>query len=315
MFGVAWAFVAHTDSRFDPEMLCRYVRAYQEVQPLTIGELWAIAITLRIVLVENLRRLAERIVHSRAARAGSRRPRRPVAGRWRARGRTGGGGTCAITSARRCRTPSQSNSCTDCATRIPRITPALTWLDQRLAAQGTTADAVVRDEHQRQGAASVTVRNIITSMRLISDVDWTELFERISLVDEVLAAGSGFRDMDFPTRNLYRSAIEELARGSKRTETRRRAQRGPGGKASRSAAGAGVVEERRGDPGYHLLAGGRRAFEAAIGFRPPPAHLARTLEPGARHWRLCRRRRCRRRDPPRVAAGRARRSWDSVERG
>ena len=103
----------------------------------------------------------------------------------------------------------------------PRITPALTWLDRHLAAQGTTADAVVRDEHQRQGAGSVTVRNIITSMRLISDVDWTELFERVSLVDDVLAAGSTFRDMDFPTRNLYRSAIEELARGSELHGNRR----------------------------------------------------------------------------------------------
>src|SRR5579859_966811 len=61
VLGVAWAFVAHTDSRFDPDMLCRYVRAYQEVQPLLIGELWAFAVTLRIVLIENLRRLAEEI--------------------------------------------------------------------------------------------------------------------------------------------------------------------------------------------------------------------------------------------------------------
>jgi cyclic beta-1,2-glucan synthetase len=68
VFGVAWAFVAHTDSRFDPEMLRRFVRAYQEIQPLTIGELWAVAITLRIVLVENLRRLGERVVFNRAAR-------------------------------------------------------------------------------------------------------------------------------------------------------------------------------------------------------------------------------------------------------
>src|SRR5437879_2652876 len=68
VFGVAWAFVAHTDSRFDPEMLTRFLRAYQRVQPLTIGELWAVAITLRIVLVENLRRGAKRIVDSRAAR-------------------------------------------------------------------------------------------------------------------------------------------------------------------------------------------------------------------------------------------------------
>ena len=44
------------------------MRAYQTVEPLTIGELWAVAITLRIVLVENLRRVAQRIVASRAAR-------------------------------------------------------------------------------------------------------------------------------------------------------------------------------------------------------------------------------------------------------
>ena len=45
------AWVAHTDSDFDAEMLFRYVQAYQEVPPLTIGELWAISITLRIVLI------------------------------------------------------------------------------------------------------------------------------------------------------------------------------------------------------------------------------------------------------------------------
>ena len=68
VFGIAWAFVAHTDSHFDPDTLVRFVRAYQAVQPLTIGELWAVAITLRIVLVENLRRAAHRILSSRIAR-------------------------------------------------------------------------------------------------------------------------------------------------------------------------------------------------------------------------------------------------------
>src|ERR1700689_3659207 len=68
VFGIAWAFVAHTDSRFDPQMLCRFIQAYQRVQPLTIGELWAVAITLRIVLVENLRRSADRIAGGRAER-------------------------------------------------------------------------------------------------------------------------------------------------------------------------------------------------------------------------------------------------------
>ena len=27
VFGIAWAYVAHTDSRFDPDLLCRFVDA------------------------------------------------------------------------------------------------------------------------------------------------------------------------------------------------------------------------------------------------------------------------------------------------
>ena len=68
----------------------------------------------------------------------------------------------------------------------------------------------VQEEHQRQGASNVTVRNIITSMRLMSDVDWAEFFESVSLVDEALNASGDFAAMDFATRNLYRNAIEEL---------------------------------------------------------------------------------------------------------
>ena len=69
VYGLAWAYVAHTDSRFEMETIQRFVRAYQRVQPLTIGELWAVAIHLRVALVENLRRLSQLIIRSRQARA------------------------------------------------------------------------------------------------------------------------------------------------------------------------------------------------------------------------------------------------------
>jgi cyclic beta-1,2-glucan synthetase len=266
VLGVAWAFVAHTDSRFDSEMLTRYVRAYQEVQPLTIGELWAVAITLRIVLVENLRRLAERIVHSGVARHQADNFADRLLG---AGGRAAESVAAVLATLERF--PLSDAFAVELLHRLrdqdPGITPALTWLDQRLGMQGMTADAVVRDEHNRQGTGTVTVRNIITSMRLISDVDWTELFEGISLVDDALAGGSGFLEMDFPTRNLYRSAIEELARGSNRTELE---VAHCAVQAAQQAACADAEDQRRGDPGYHLVAGGRRGFEATIGFRPPP---------------------------------------------
>jgi cyclic beta-1,2-glucan synthetase len=68
VYGLAWALVAHTDSRLDRPALVRFVGAYQRVQPLTIGELWAFPIMLRLVLIENLRRSAEQIAHARIAR-------------------------------------------------------------------------------------------------------------------------------------------------------------------------------------------------------------------------------------------------------
>ena len=69
VYALAWAYVAHSDSRFEAETLGRFVRAYQSVQPIGIGELWAVAIHLRIVLVENLRRLSARVVRARHSRA------------------------------------------------------------------------------------------------------------------------------------------------------------------------------------------------------------------------------------------------------
>src|SRR5215472_9114704 len=69
VYAVAWTFVEHTDSRFDSEALRRFVAAYQRVRPLTIGELWAIAISLRLVLVENLRRMVDGIERRREERA------------------------------------------------------------------------------------------------------------------------------------------------------------------------------------------------------------------------------------------------------
>jgi cyclic beta-1,2-glucan synthetase len=58
IFGLVWAHVAHTDSHFDPALLTDFVNEYQQVQPLTIGELWAVAISLRLILIENLRRIS-----------------------------------------------------------------------------------------------------------------------------------------------------------------------------------------------------------------------------------------------------------------
>ena len=77
---------------------------------------------------------------------------------------------------------------------------------------------MVRLEHQQLAAMNVTVRNVITSMRLISAFDWAEFFESVSFVDAILWTDNGFAAPDFATRDRYRRAIEELSQGSQQDE-------------------------------------------------------------------------------------------------
>jgi cyclic beta-1,2-glucan synthetase len=274
VYGVAWAFVAHTDSQFDPEALRNFIDAYQRVQPLTIGELWAVAISLRVILVENLRRLARQIVRSRLARseADALADRLMIPEDDSEPASTAGlleliGGTHLAPA-----------FIVQLLQRLrdlrPHVRPVGEWLEQRLAAQSLSPAEIVMAEHQSQAAASATVRNIITSMRLVSAFDWSVFFERVSLVDAAMRARSDFGAMDFETRDAYRHAIEELARDARISELEV-AQRALD-RAARARSEA-PDPERRGDPGYWLFAAGREPFEREVGARPGLAETALRL--------------------------------------
>jgi cyclic beta-1,2-glucan synthetase len=201
VYGVAWAIVAHTDSRFDPDWLIRFVRAYQRVQPLTIGELWAVPISLRIVMVENLRRLAVRIVGSQMARQRAdqfvdqllpevdSRPAELIERAIRNLSSPSLWPAFAVQLVQRLRYQAAGT------------TALLEWLNRLPATQDMSTDEIVQAQHADQAAANLTVRNLITSMRAIAAVDWRSFFEDVSLVDATLRQHPGFVAMDFTTRD------------------------------------------------------------------------------------------------------------------
>jgi cyclic beta-1,2-glucan synthetase len=271
VYGLAWAIVAHSDSRFELDTLVRFCRAYQRVQPLTIGELWAIAITLRVVLIENLSRLAGGIVH----RLELREKADALADKWL---HDGGQQVAPGVAAMRVveTQPLPNTFSAQLFQRLrdqdPETTPALAWLHRTFTAQNTTADDIVHNEHLRQGAVNLSVRNIITSLRLISSVDWAKFFESVSLVDELLRESSSYAAFDFSTRDLYRHAIEDLSRRSRHTEIEvaRAALDAAQRAATLRTAGAGRPESQHAlEPGYYLVSAGRTDLERELAYRIP----------------------------------------------
>jgi cyclic beta-1,2-glucan synthetase len=258
VYGIAWAMVAHTDSRFSSEQLTHFIQSYQEIQPLSIGELWAIPITLRIVMIENLRRLALKIMR---AQAGRQLADELVDQNEKLDFSTADDVLPAIhlrqafvvQLVQRLHDPFLGNVLT------------LDFLNPWLSEQGTTLDEIVHCEHASQIAANLTVRNIITSMRTISAFNWPQFVENASLVDKCLRIHPTYSAMDFLTRDRYRHAIEDLAKRSPYTEVEI-AQKVID-KIDRVGKESGAAQQRQ-EPGYYLIGAGRGGFEQEVGFRP-----------------------------------------------
>ncbi|ART63397.1 GH36-type glycosyl hydrolase domain-containing protein [Kushneria marisflavi] len=267
VFGLAWAYVAHTDSRFDSPTLIRFLDAYQRVEPLTLGELWAVAISLRLVLVENIRRLADQIMGARDARNAADALCEQLI-------------QLEVDSARALAEAQSSiddafadHFYAQLAKRLrdqdPERSPALHWLERQMTRLGTNTQTVVHQAHHRQGAANISVRNAITSLRHIADFDWATLVENVSLVDRCLRERSRFGEMDFATRDRYRDAIEQLARGAHVDELTVTRHALEAANAIPMDAVADPLDVQRTDPGYYLIDKGRPELEGRLGFRAP----------------------------------------------
>src|SRR5262249_8313377 len=94
------------------------------------------------------------------------------------------------------------------------------WLEDHLNYHGLNSIEVLRREHQRQAANQVSIGNCVTSLRLLSALDWNVFFEKTSLVERSLRRDPAeiYARQDFPTRDRYRREVEKLARGSKLSE-------------------------------------------------------------------------------------------------
>ncbi len=263
ILGLTWAYVAHTDSLLSGPSLALFVKSYQTTSPLTIGELWAVAITLRIVLIENMRRLAGQITQANDLRLIADNIVDQVLGAKHAANQSPLQVLHAATEKFEGK-PLPEIVAAQIAKRLrgfdPSDTPLFAWLEDLLQHQGSSVEAVVQNAQLRQGSSNVTMRNIVTSMRLASEMDWADFVEDVSLVDARLREGSAFASMDFATRNSYRTAIEVLARGSKRTELE-----------VTDAALAFAAQTSPGaqpEPGAGLIGPEKIALEQAVGFVP-----------------------------------------------
>ncbi|HET9908951.1 MAG TPA: hypothetical protein VFQ23_20040, partial [Anaerolineales bacterium] len=202
---LALAITRQNNARFDIEQVRRFVQNFQETTPLTVGEVWALPLVLRLTVMEAL---AE--------------------------------GLAAIT-------------------KLPWDAPPQPELWQKL--KPNESDDVLGEAFSLASSEALVVNSIL-NLRMLATQDWKTFFESTSALERILQNDPAnlYDEMDFETRNHYRSVIEELALGSKVDETRIASQ-------AIQLAEAGTSPRER-HVGYYLIGRGAARLEAQIAYRP-----------------------------------------------
>jgi len=259
VYAMALELVRHTDGRLDRQQLVRFVAAYQTVAPLTIGELWAWPSMLKLALIESLRRLADETLQGRDARL--------TADSYLARIASAGEAAPLAPLPEVLETAYVVRLLQRMREYGPLVSPVRAAVEERLAARGMTAEDSIRMEHQSQAAGQVSVSNAITSLRLCSSLDWTQYFESVSLIEQVLQRDPAgvYGRMDFQSRDRYRQAVEELAEPTGEAQLRVALRCV---ESARQAAELKSGDDRAAHVGYHLIGKGRRDLETDVEYRP-----------------------------------------------
>ncbi|KJS50398.1 GH36-type glycosyl hydrolase domain-containing protein [Desulfosporosinus sp. BICA1-9] len=260
IYGLLIELIEHTDSQLRIDTLKAFINAYQVQVPLSSGELWAIPIMLRIILLENIRRLTELILFTQAEREAADRWVLPLLESEHLPAEWEG----LLQSLE----PQEEYSSAYAEQILKRmrdlgvdVAPLLQWVDRVVAKQDTTIEELAKLERQRQTTYQVSMGHAILSIHFITAEDWPRFFEEVSMVERVFQKDPSrvYCAMDFQSRDAYRHQVEKIARRFKVSElvVARKVL-------SRAQKAHELGETAASHVGYDLMGAGRETLEQEL---------------------------------------------------
>ena len=272
IYDLALELISHMDGRVDSDNATQFVAAYQTVEPLKLGELWAFPIMLQLALLENLRRVGVRIAR--------RREERDAAITWADR--------MLVTAESEPKqliqllaefanadVPLTAPFVEEFYARLQAQGPAMafvqTWVEHKLFEQGVTATQLSAAAARTAATNQISIANSIGSLRFIGAMDWRDYVESLSVVEQTLRKDptGTYASQDFATRDRYRHVIEDVARSCANSSCSELTV------ATEAIGLAQVAAERLGSDdrsahvGFYLIDRGRQTLERVVGCRLP----------------------------------------------
>lgn len=219
IYVLACEIVACTDANINRINLYQLLEAYQRKKDLSMEEIWSISLFLNIALIENIRRIAEKIYTAQVQKIRVEEILSKTI-------EQGEENTVKLNH----RTEYKKRLAKEDELKYSFIEylsyrlrkygkkayPYLGALEEITNKLGTDVSSVIKKEHFEVAINKVSMGNSITSMKTIQRVNFLEIFEKLNSVEEILKQDPSevYEKMDFSTKEWYRNVIKKQAKKS-----------------------------------------------------------------------------------------------------
>lgn len=212
---IAIELVAHIDGQIEEVTILKYLTAYQSHNILFDREIWAIPIMIRLVLIESIRNICQKLKDTRSQWSSADDI---IEKYW---------SDDSIEIKKMLKQfeyiigveyEDNFSFIEHLFYRLRRFgrsySEILKYIDKSLDKFGITAEEIAQKEHNAQAVNTVSMGNCITSIKYIATHNWMDLFESVSYVEQMLKGDPYgiYGQMDMTSRNYYRGKVEMLAK-------------------------------------------------------------------------------------------------------
>ncbi|OPJ63563.1 N,N'-diacetylchitobiose phosphorylase [Clostridium oryzae] len=213
VYQIAVEIVSHTDGIVDENIIKNFIENYQKNTVLTTGELWALPIMLRVALIQNISAITDKIVF------GLKEKKRGDALSSKVINAYGDKKLDEFI------TVLQESKIAISSHFVERFIKVLRdnavdsdgiykWIKDRLDEKQWDMDSIISVEHHKEASYQFSLGNSITSIRNITALNWKDVFEKLSYVEQILREDPAevYSNMDFESRDFYRHKLEKIAK-------------------------------------------------------------------------------------------------------
>ena len=216
LYALFESFLAETQNKVDKKTLLAFLAEYQKESPLSIRELNAVPIMLRLILVENFGTLIDSALQEVREF------------------KDADNAYAFVKKSMSSSTEDPSRAIAALASRYPLVPvafgshllerlsqdgalmrPVIKWIRLNLEKQGVSLDRMSEIEEHVHSNRTYIISNIVESLHWLNQVRWDSIAENINIVDSILTKDpSGiFSSLEMESKDLYRNVIVRIAEG------------------------------------------------------------------------------------------------------